>query len=199
MAADHLSLYQLSIEPGTRFGELHARGRLSIPADDAAAEMYAVTQTLTEAAGLPAYEISNHASEGAEGRHNLIYWRYGDYAGIGPGAHGRLTGADGLRRATRTVRDPALWLARTGSEGHAIEAVEPITPEEQATEYMLMALRLAEGADIDRHAALAGAPIAESRIERLVDSGHLTRQGNRIAATGTGRFVLNTLLAELLA
>lgn len=205
MAADHLSLYQLMIEPGTRFGELFARGRLSIPPDDAAAEMYEITEEMTSAAGLPAYEISNHARAGAEGRHNLIYWRYGDYAGIGPGAHGRLTDTNGRRSATRTRRDPADWLARTRAEGHAIEAIEPIPPEEQATEYMLMALRLAEGADLDRHEALAGmarengGTIPPERVERLVASGHLIRQGRHIAATAKGRIVLNTILAELLA
>ena len=122
MAVDHLSLYQLTIEPGTRFGELFERGRLHVPADDAAADMYAITQALTEAAGLPAYEVSNHARPGAESRHNLVYWRYGDYAGIGPGAHGRISAADGGRRATETVRDPAAWLARSAAEGHAIAA-----------------------------------------------------------------------------
>jgi len=204
MAADHLSLYQLMIEPSTRFGELYARGRLSIPPDEAAAEMYEITQELTDAAGVPAYEISNHASKGAEGRHNMIYWRYGDYAGIGPGAHGRLTDGAGQRYATRTLRDPAAWLAATSAKGHAIEAIEPIAAAEQATEYMLMALRLAEGADLARYEALARmagetATIPPERIERLIASGHLVQQGRRIAATDSGRIVLNTILAELLA
>ncbi len=199
MAVDHLSLYQLTIEPGTRFAELHARGRLHVPPDDAAAEMYALTQALTEAAGLPAYEVSNHAGPGAESRHNLVYWRYGDYAGIGPGAHGRITGPDGVRRAIETVRDPAGWLARAGSEGHAIELAEPVPPEAQAEEYLMMALRLAEGADLARHAGLSGVPLPAARTERLVASGHLLRRGRRIAATAEGRVVLNALLAELLA
>ncbi len=199
MAVDHLSLYQLTIEPGTRFGELHARGRLHVPPDEAAAEMYAITQALTEAAGLPAYEISNHARPGAESRHNLVYWRYGDYAGIGPGAHGRITGPDGLRRAIETGRDPAGWLARAGREGHAIDLAEPVPSQAQSEEYLMMALRLAEGADLDRHAALAGAPLPDSRIDHLVASGHLARRGRRIAATAEGRVVLNALLAELLA
>ena len=199
MAVDHLSLYQLTIEPGTRFGELHARGRLHVPPDDAAAEMYAITQELTEAAGLPAYEVSNHARPGAEGRHNLVYWRGGDYAGIGPGAHGRITGPDGIRSATETARDPAAWLAAVGARGHALDRADPVPAENQATEYLLMALRLAEGADLDRHAALAAAPVAPVRIDRLVASGHLRRDGSRIAATPEGRIVLNALLAELLA
>jgi oxygen-independent coproporphyrinogen-3 oxidase len=203
MAPGHLSLYQLTIEAGTRFGELHARGRLSVPPDDAAAGMYEVTQALTEAAGMPAYEVSNHARPGAEGRHNLVYWRGGDYAGIGPGAHGRITRADGRRLAVETLRDPAAWLARVADAGHGLDRAEPVAPQDQATEYLLMALRLAEGADLGRHARLAGAPVAPDRIDRLVASGHLRRLGRaagaRIAATPQGRIVLNALLAELLA
>jgi oxygen-independent coproporphyrinogen-3 oxidase len=199
LAADHLSLYQLTIEPGTRFGELAALGRLQVPADDAAAEMYAITQGLSEAAGIPAYEVSNHARPGAEGRHNLVYWRGGDYAGIGPGAHGRITGPDGTRRATETIRDPAAWLARLAEAGHAVERAEPVSQDDQATEYLLTALRLAEGADLDRHARLAGAPVPPARVDRLVASGHLRREGRRIAATAEGRIVLDAVLAELLA
>ena len=203
MAPGHLSLYQLTIEPGTRFAELYARGRLRVPPDDAAAEMYAITQALTEAAGMPAYEVSNHARPGAESRHNLVYWRYGDYAGIGPGAHGRVTGLDGVRRATETLRDPARWLAEVGARGHALARAEAVPPPERATEYLLMALRLAEGADLDRYTRLAGAALPAERIERLVASGHLRRDdrhdGRRIAATPRGRIVLNALLADLLA
>lgn len=199
MAADHLSLYQLTIEPGTRFGELHARGRLVVPPDDAAAEMYAITQELTSAHGMPAYEISNHARPGAESRHNLVYWRYGDYAGIGPGAHGRVTRPDGVRQATETIREPFAWLRRVNTEGDGMDRSDLVPAEDQATEYVLMALRLAEGADLARHAALAGAPIPAERIEGLVTSGHLARRGDRIAATAEGRIVLNTILAELLA
>jgi putative oxygen-independent coproporphyrinogen III oxidase len=199
MAVDHLSLYQLTIEPGTRFGDLHARGRLQIPPDDAAAEMYAITRGLAEDAGLPAYEVSNHARAQAESRHNLVYWRYGDYAGVGPGAHGRITGPDGLRRAIETLRDPAAWIARTRADRHAVELAEPVPPEAQADEYLMMALRLAEGADLGRHEALAGAPLPGPRIDRLVASGHLRRQADRIAATAEGRIVLNAVLSELLA
>ena len=199
MAVDHLSLYQLTIEPGTRFGELAALGRLHVPPDAAAAEMYTITQGLTGAAGMPAYEVSNHARPGAEGRHNLVYWRGGDYAGIGPGAHGRITGPDGVRRATETSRDPAAWLARVAETGHALDRADPLLPAEHATEYLLMALRLAEGADLERHARLAGAPVAPARVEHLVASGHLRRDGRRIAATAEGRIVLNAVLAELLA
>ncbi len=191
MAIDHLSLYQLTIEAGTRFGDLYDRGRLrGLPTDDAAAEMYEVTQGVCEAAGLPAYEVSNHARPGAESRHNLIYWRYGDYAGVGPGAHGRVT-RDGRRIATETERDPAKWLAG------AARLLEPVAPEDQAAEYLMMALRLVEGADLARFARLGGAVDAE-RVAQLVGDGFLRRDGDRIAATATGRPVLNALLRALL-
>jgi oxygen-independent coproporphyrinogen-3 oxidase len=196
MAVDHLSLYQLTIEAGTRFGELHARGGLrGLPADDDAADMYALTQAITEAAGLPAYEISNHARSGAESRHNLIYWRYGDYVGVGPGAHGRLT-VTGERLATETPRDPAAWLA-AAERGEPGEA-EPVAPADQATEYLMMSLRLTEGADLARYAALAGAPLDPARIAPLFETGHLS-QGARLAATPAGRPLLNALLRALLA
>jgi len=199
MAVDHFSLYQLTIEPGTRFGELYDLGRLKVPADDTAAEMYALTQAMTASAGLPAYEISNHARPGAESRHNLVYWRYGDYAGIGPGAHGRLTLADGSRAATVTARDPAAWLAAAGGAGHSIVEETRIAPGDQATEYILMALRLAEGVDPARYRRLAGAPLAADRIAALEADGLLAGCGGRLAATQAGRIVLNSVLAELLA
>lgn len=193
LAADHLSLYQLTIEPGTRFGELHARGGLrGLPADSRAADMYDATQEITAAAGLPAYEISNHARPGAESRHNLIYWRYGDYAGIGPGAHGRLT-LDGQRFATETARDPAEWL--TG----APIAPEPLPPGAPADEYALMSLRLAEGMALDRYARLAGAPLAAERIAPLVAEGLICEAEGRLAATPKGRPLLNAILGALLA
>ncbi len=191
MAIDHLSLYQLTIEAGTRFGDLYDRGRLrGLPTDDAAAEMYEVTQEVCAAAGLPAYEVSNHARPGAESRHNLIYWRYGDYAGVGPGAHGRVT-RDGRRIATETERDPAKWLSG------APRLAEEVASEDQAAEYLMMALRLVEGADLARFARLGGAVDAE-RVAQLVGDGFLRRDGDRIAATATGRPVLNALLRALL-
>ncbi|MFN3259104.1 MAG: radical SAM family heme chaperone HemW [Pikeienuella sp.] len=192
MAVDHLSLYQLTIEPGTRFGELHERGRLrGLPPDDRAADLYFATQETLLAAGMPAYEISNHARPGSESRHNLIYWRYGDYAGIGPGAHGRLT-LGGRRHATETERDPGRWLAAPPPEPELL-------PEgAESDEYALMALRLTEGMDLVRHARLAGAPIPEARIAPLAEEGLLRREGGRLAATAAGRPVLNAILAALL-
>ncbi len=197
LAVDHLSLYQLTIEPGTRFGDLYDRGRLrGLPADDAAAEMYELTQEVCAAAGLPAYEVSNHARPGAESRHNLIYWRYGDYAGVGPGAHGRITGPAG-RMATEALRDPAAWL-RAARAGAPTRTDEPVAPEDQAAEYLMMSLRLVEGCDLDRFERLAGAPLDPARIAPLTDSGHLARAGRRIAATARGRPLLNALLRALL-
>jgi len=203
MAVDHFSLYQLTIEPGTRFGELYDLGKLKVPEDDAAAEMYELTQAMTAAAGLPAYEVSNHARPGAESRHNLVYWRHGDYAGIGPGAHGRLTlpdgGPDGRRVATVTARAPGDWLAAVGERGHAVVEQTTVDRQDQATEYMLMAMRLAEGADLARYERLSGAAIDAARIAGLAGDGLVLQTGDRLAATARGRIVLNRVLAELLA
>ncbi|MFK7941927.1 MAG: radical SAM family heme chaperone HemW [Paracoccaceae bacterium] len=199
MAIDHLSLYQLTIEAGTRFADLHDRGRLIVPADDTAAEMYALTQSMTAAAGLPAYEISNHARPGAESRHNLVYWRYGDYAGVGPGAHGRITLADGVRVATETVRAPDGWLDAVAGKGHGLMPVEAVPASAQAEEFLMMGLRLTEGIDLQRFEALAGCGLSESGLSALQESGHLTRSGNQLYATSDGKIVLNAVLARLLA
>jgi len=199
MAVDHFSLYQLTIEPGTRFGELYDLGKLKVPGDEVAAEMYEVTQAVTEAAGLPAYEVSNHARPGAESRHNLIYWRYGDYAGIGPGAHGRLTLADGKRVATVTARAPGDWLAGVAARCHAVVDEAGVEAVDQATEYLLMALRLVEGADLARFARLGGAGLDPARIATLAADGLIRETEGRIMATARGRIVLNRVLAELLA
>lgn len=199
MAADHLSLYQLTIEPGTAFGARHAVGRLAgLPSDDLAAELYALTQELCDAAGLPAYEISNHARPGSESRHNLIYWRAGDYAGIGPGAHGRLT-LDGRRLATEAQRDPMLWLAAVERAGTGDLPDTALDPADQAAEYLMMALRLSEGADLDRFARLRGAPLDPGRIAPLAELGLLSLEPPRLKATPRGRLLLNRLIAELLA
>ena len=196
MAADHMSLYQLTIEEGTRFFDLVRAGRLHLPDDEVAAEMYELTQALTAAAGMPAYEISNHATPGAESRHNLIYWRGGDYAGIGPGAHSRITGPAG-RRALTTVRDPARWLGRVGEGGHGIQGDVILSAGEQACEYALMSMRLAEGIDRTRLARLGGALDADG-LAMLVEAGLVRIGQTRIRATPAGRIVLNRVLAEML-
>jgi oxygen-independent coproporphyrinogen-3 oxidase len=199
LAADHLSLYQLTIEPGTPFHADVARGRLTPPDADAAADLYEATQVLCGTAGLPAYEVSNHARPGAESRHNLVYWRYRPYAGIGPGAHGRLDHA-GRRHATVAVRAPEAWLDRVEATGHGIETTEPIPPADQAAEMLMMGLRLSEGVSLSRFAALA-APSArrDERIAALAADGLVAREGDRLRATARGRLVLNAVLAELLS
>ncbi len=198
MAVDHLSLYQLTIEQGTRFADLYRLGKLKVPADDSAAAMYDVTQEVCDAAGMPAYEVSNHARAGAESRHNLVYWRYGDYVGVGPGAHGRLTLGE-ERVATETILAPEAWLDAAERDGTGQAAQTLLTNDEQASEYLMMALRLAEGADLARYTALSGAALAEGRIAGLEDDGFLHRDGNRIIATPQGRILLNAMLGVLLA
>ncbi len=196
---DHLSLYQLTIEPGTAFGARHAAGGLhGLPDEDAAAEMFAITQEVCAAAGRPGYEISNHAAPGSEGRHNLIYWRYGAYAGVGPGAHGRHD-TGGVFAATETVLSPERWLTVVEQAGHGLSSVTAVPPAEQAEEYLMMALRLAEGASLRRHRSLGGAALPDARITDLTAQGMLARTGDRIRATDAGRPVLNAVLRGLLA
>ncbi|MFD1913658.1 radical SAM family heme chaperone HemW [Halodurantibacterium flavum] len=198
MAIDHLSLYQLTIEDGTAFGARHAAGGLrGLPEDDLAADMYALTQEICDRAGMPGYEISNHARDGAESRHNLIYWRYGDYAGIGPGAHGRLT-LDGRRLATETDRMPLRWLQQVETTGNGDADRAPLDPADQAAEYLMMSLRLREGTDTARYAALAGSALDEATVGRLTADGFLDQAGGRIAATDRGRMVLNAVIRELM-
>ena len=163
-AAEHLSLYQLTIEPETPFHTLHAAGKLVIPDDDTARALYDTTQEICDRANLPAYEISNHARPGAECRHNLVYWRAHEYAGIGPGAHGRLD-IDGYRRAIATEKRPESWLMRVELLGHGIVTDDLLTREERADEFLLMGLRLAEGIDPARYAAIAGRPLDPERIK----------------------------------
>ncbi|EIZ85088.1 oxygen-independent coproporphyrinogen III oxidase [Methylobacterium sp. GXF4] len=198
-AAEHLSLYQLTIEPGTPFHGLAAAGKLVTPDDETGRVLYDVTQEVCDQAGLPAYEISNHARPGAESRHNLLYWRYGEYAGIGPGAHGRLVAPAG-RIGTVTERGPEEWLARVERDGHGIVETETLQAADQADEFLVMGLRLAEGIDPERYAALKGRPLNGNRIGMLVGDGLLHRlPGGRIAATPRGAPVLNALVAELAA
>jgi putative oxygen-independent coproporphyrinogen III oxidase len=192
---DHLSLYQLTIEPQTPFALLHKSGALKIPGEESAAELYEITQEMTEAAGLPAYEISNHARPGSESRHNLIYWRYGDYAGVGPGAHGRLTVGD-TRIATKAERLPEKWFKLVERHGYAFE-YEEISLAEAARENLLMALRLSEGLDLDAYQARWNVELPKLQIATLEEAGIVTLQGAHLAATKRGRLVLNTLLAEI--
>jgi oxygen-independent coproporphyrinogen-3 oxidase len=197
LAGDHLSLYQLTIEEGTAFGDRYKLGKLrGLPEDDLAADMYFVTQDLCGEAGMEAYEVSNHAKPGSESLHNRIYWRYGDYIGIGPGAHGRLT-LNGQRYATETARNPNQWLALVEESGG--ETVrEPVSREEQASEYMMMGLRLNEGIDRQRHASLAEKPVSEEKLTHLAEIGMIEFDQSTIRTTPEGRTVLNAVLAELL-
>ncbi|WP_111429434.1 radical SAM family heme chaperone HemW [Rhodobacteraceae bacterium DSL-40] len=198
IAVDHLSLYQLTIEPGTRFGDLFARSRLrGLPDDGLSADMYELTQEICASSGLSAYEVSNHAWPGAECRHNLVYWRYGDYAGIGPGAHGRLT-RSGERAATVAYRDPAEWLAAVERTGSGIESTDTLDAEIQSEEMLMMGLRLTEGISLARHAALAGAPLAIGPIEALEGLGMVRHAGDRLTVTEKGRPVLNGVTKSLL-
>lgn len=191
---EHLSLYQLTIEPGTRFHTEAAAGRLTIPDGDAAADLFEATRAITAAAGLPAYEISNHARPGAESRHNLAYWRYQTYAGVGPGAHGRRGGLATMRR-----KKPENWLAAVERNGHGLEAEEPLAPETQASEALLMGLRLREGVDLARIAALAGTTpdaLVDSRaVARLPDL--IRREGDRLRVTEQGMLLLDAILPEV--
>ncbi len=191
---EHLSVYQLTIEPGTRFATEAAVGRLTIPDGDDAADLFEATRAMTAAHGLPAYETSNHARPGAESRHNLTYWRYGDYAGIGPGAHGRRG-----RLATVRRKKPENWLAAIARNGHGIELEEPLAPATRATEALVMGLRLAEGVSLPRIAALAGgdAPIDQRAVESLSAQGLVAREGERLRVTEAGALLLDAILPML--
>ena len=177
---------------------MHAKRLLrGLPDEDLAADMFELTQEITRAADRPSYEISNHARLGDESRHNLIYWRMGDYAGIGPGAHGRLT-QNGNRIATEAERMPSLWLDRITAHPGTAERSETLTPEDRATEYLMFALRLKEGASLNRFAALAGAPLSLTALSDLGELGLIHRDGDRIATTDSGAMVLNGVLRALL-
>lgn len=191
---EHLSLYQLTIEPGTRFATEAAAGRLTIPDGDAAADLFELTRARTAAAGLPAYEISNHARPGAESRHNLAYWRYRDYVGIGPGAHGRRQ-----RLATLRRRKPENWLAAIARNGHGIESEEPLDPATRASEALLMGLRLAEGVDLDAIAAMSGLPVAALVDPAAIAAlpGLIERDGARLRVTEAGMILLDAILPRV--
>ena len=199
LAPRHLSLYQLTIEPATPFAELHARGRLTLPPGEVASHCYALTQELTERAGLPAYEVSNHAAGGEECRHNLLYWRYGEYAGVGPGAHGRVIAA-GERLATRAEPGPEDWAARVAAAGHGLIEASPLSRVQQADEALLMGMRLTEGIDLQHLAAVSGLTPAARALARLTARGLIAPGGDtRVRATAQGRLVLNTVILELAA
>ncbi|MGB0496708.1 MAG: radical SAM family heme chaperone HemW [Rubricella sp.] len=198
MAVDHLSLYQLTIEAGTRFGEMYDRGMLKgLPDGDTSSQLYEITNEFLGARGMPAYEISNHARPGAESRHNLVYWRYEEYAGIGPGAHGRIM-VDGQRHATETALHPEAWLARVEQTGSGETLRVPLDAADQGIEYLLMSLRLAEGSDPARYERLSGTRLDPSRMQPLLDDGFLVLEQGRLRATEKGRPVLNRVLAELI-
>ena len=194
LGTGHLSLYQLTIEPGTRFAALKDAGKLVELDPELGASMYELTAQRTAAAGLPAYEISNHARPGEESRHNLAYWRYGDYAGVGPGAHGRRLGS-----RTERHRKPENFLSAIARNGHGVSEQAPLTALEAAQEALVMGLRLAEGVDAGALAERFGLPaiVDWAIVERLVASGHLQRIGSRISATPAGRLVLNRVIAEV--
>ncbi|MDQ0468152.1 radical SAM family heme chaperone HemW [Labrys wisconsinensis] len=198
-AAEHLSLYQLTIEPDTVYERLVAAGKLIPMPDEEARVLFDVTRETCEKRGLPAYEISNHARPGAESRHNLVYWRYGEYAGIGPGAHGRLVDPDGQRLALAAERQPEMWLTTVEMEGHGLVETQPLGAEEQGDEYLLMGLRLNEGIDVERFRALRGRPIDAERIRSLTEEGLIERVGNRVRVTRDGFALLDAVVADLAA
>ncbi|OQP84882.1 coproporphyrinogen III oxidase [Rhizobium rhizosphaerae] len=197
LAVDHLSLYQLTIEEGTPFFGLHKAGKIVVPDGEASAALYEATQAITAEIGMPAYEVSNHAIPGAESRHNLTYWRYGDYAGIGPGAHGRLSvGPDKI--ATATERHPETWLARVEEEGRGFVDCTMLEREEQADELLLMGLRLREGVDLARWQTLSGRELDPEREDFLIQQGFIERLGNsRLRCTPSGMLILDAVVADL--
>ena len=198
-AAEHLSLYQLTIEEGTPFFGLHQAGKLKTPDEATARTLFDVTQEICALHGLPAYEISNHARKHAECRHNLVYWRGQEYAGIGPGAHGRLD-INGIRHAIANEKRPEAWLMRVEANGHGASVDDCLNAEERADEFLLMGLRLAEGIDPKRYASLAGRPLDADRIALLSDEGAITIDSNgRLRVTQAGFPVLDAVVADLAA
>ena len=197
MPAPGRQLYQLTIEEGTPFFGLHKAGKIVVPDGEASAELYEATQAITAEIGMPAYEVSNHAAPGAESRHNLTYWRYGDYAGIGPGAHGRLTvGSDKI--ATATERHPETWLAKVEEEGRGFVDCTMLERGEQADELLLMGLRLREGVDLARWQALSGRELDPEREDFLIEQGFVERIGNsRLRCTPAGMLILDAVVADL--
>jgi putative oxygen-independent coproporphyrinogen III oxidase len=199
-APEHLSLYQLTIEPDTMFERLFQAGRLQVPDAEVSRALWDVTQEATQLAGMPAYEISNHARPGAESRHNLTYWRYGEYAGVGPGAHGRLVVNGRGRVAHATEKHPEMWLTVVEADGHGLVEDELLSPAEQGDEYLLMGLRLAEGIDPDRYMMLADRPLDPARVRDLLTDGMVERTAEgRLRVTQDGFPVLDAVVADLAA
>ncbi|HWD14536.1 radical SAM family heme chaperone HemW [Pseudochrobactrum sp. sp1633] len=199
LAADHLSLYQLTIEEGTQFYNLWKAGKLTTPEPDHAAALYEETQRVTAELGLPAYEISNHAVAGRESQHNLVYWRYGEYVGIGPGAHGRFR-ENGTRTVTITEKHPETWVDKVEASGHGIIEEEYLTSEQEGDEFLMMGLRLKEGVDLNRYQKLTGHGLNPQRVQQLVEQKLLELRDERfLRATPDGALLLNTLVAELTA
>ncbi|UWR30029.1 radical SAM family heme chaperone HemW [Sulfitobacter sp. W002] len=197
LAIDHISLYQLTIEQGTAFGDRYARGKLrGLPDEGLGADMFTLTQDICNDMGMPAYEVSNHARDGAQSRHNLIYWRYGDYIGIGPGAHGRLT-LGGQKLATVAYSNPQRWLDGV-AKGEAEKPRTAISRSEQATEFLLMGLRLKEGVDLARYTDIAGHEIDEKAVDHLQDIGMAKREAGRLIVSDQGVIVLNAVIETLL-
>ncbi|MGA1851714.1 radical SAM family heme chaperone HemW [Sphingobium yanoikuyae] len=194
----HLSLYQLTIEPGTRFATLATQGKLTPVDPDHGATLYELTQAMTAQAGIPSYEISNHARPGQESRHNLIYWRYGDYVGIGPGAHGRRGGMATLRH-----KKPENWMGAVDRNGNGLQQEVPLQAEDKAREALLMGLRLGEGVDLARIAGLSGLPIDalvdDRAVDRMNDLGLVWRTGNRLQVSPAGMLLLDAILPEVVA
>ncbi|HVJ53605.1 MAG TPA: radical SAM family heme chaperone HemW [Aliidongia sp.] len=201
LAGDHLSVYQLTIEPGTAFHTAHARGDFILPDDDLAGALFELTQDRLAQADMPAYEISNHARPGQASRHNLTYWRYGDYVGVGPGAHGRLT-LDGIKHATRQKKAPESWLDAVESGSHGTEETLPLDPEARFEEMLMMGLRLAEGIPRRRFMDELGRPpeavLDAEGLARLIEGGFVTLDQERLMATPAGRQRLNAVLGLLL-
>ncbi len=197
--SEHLSLYQLTIEPDTIFEQLFKNGKLRLPDADLARALFDATQEIAAAHGLPAYEVSNHARPGAESRHNLIYWRYGEYAGIGPGAHGRLNTESG-RRAQATEKHPEMWLTQVEAEGHGLVENDLLSAEEQGDEFLLMGLRLREGIDVKRFEALSGRPLDRRQIDTLRLEGFVEEdESGRLRVTPMGAPLLDMIVADLAA
>ncbi len=197
LAIDHISLYQLTIENGTAFGDRYARGTLKgLPDDDLGADMFSATQDICDDFEMPAYEVSNHARDGAASRHNLIYWRYGDYVGIGPGAHGRLT-LNSTKYATECYSNPNIWLSRVVSETNERPRLV-LDRDEQATEFLLMGLRLKEGVSLDRYSSLSGKSISQAKLDHLGEIGMIHVEKSILTVTKQGVIVLNAVIEALM-